>query len=479
MADEVAEAEEDLRRWLNIYDGAANYRQYADADTLGTEALMYNRVTPDQIQAAFKVAAQVTVGQKDRVDSLFAADDVASPYKVPVDVARFWLSHNDTDPVVMDPQANENGTVTERAQRNAWNTRNAKSTYPNALHAYAPNNGLGLGMLIEYPGPEARRLRSIVPFQAPVNFRRLVAGKHIRVCESARNRLWNLWLTQDEEDVPVRMIVTYELRKYCMDLTHCMRVVRVAKLPSRGQYLLYDLRERFTTSPYARKLTITGNPTWVGPGPAMDYPGRDSAWQVLLAPVITDYNWDPEDPGRDILDNVSRNPDKFMKGVHMTGKDNIATPLEATAAAGSNQEARLMENVFIWDALCAQNYYFQCMSSYYDFEPKYLRYRLQRFVPERVLEHAMTNTLQDKTLSGLVHDSIGNAIRWYHIVSKVRMATHDFDNSLTGTQFRNYVRNPDQELDAAWNMISILAPRSAGIVRPYRSSRQGRPTLRL
>ena len=53
MADEVAEAEEDLRRWLNIYDGAANYRQYADADTLGTEALMYNRVTPDQIQAEF------------------------------------------------------------------------------------------------------------------------------------------------------------------------------------------------------------------------------------------------------------------------------------------------------------------------------------------------------------------------------------------------------------------------------------------
>ena len=465
MLDAMIPPGPDLMQWLDTYDNVVGsvLQPTATADELGTEALMSIGVTPEQVRDAFEQrisADRNAVGgynayQQQRIQSLLRDNELQHPYANVMNLVRFHFSHYTRTPnnINMVPRPYSPHNQEWNATRNATNL-----LYPVALHAYTEDAGNSIGMVIRYPN-QTTRLRAIVPFAQPNNFLNIVGGRHIRVHQTVRDQLWDAWLRHPDAlggRLPSRVCVLYELRQNCMDLMHMIPCEVGTLLQPLGggppsmraggrSYNANELMRLNLVVPVDHNQQAIAN--------------FAASWQVLLSKA-------------ELTDN------RYIKGIAPYWYN--AGWLDQNVHSDQQSALNLQSNVFVWDAHCSRNRYFRCMQEHYGFQPKFMRYRLRRYVPERLLAHAMTNTLKQHELDALAFDSIGNAVRWYHIVERIRNATSNLQRPLTASQFRRYVRNPDQELETAWHMISLLAPQSSAIVQPYRSrNRTRRPSLRL
>lgn len=454
-----------LRDILHVYQQAGAHAPADQADAVGTATLIQHQIAPDKIRDDLIFQAtlylQLRTGNpilRNKLEELFVPEDITLPYKSHMELLHSWFSYENTNPSVYDPYAD---------LPNEWITHDMRAGYPSQLYFYAPDFGTTLGVVIQH-GNNVARLRVIAPFQTPSHFRKVVGNQNVRMPIIVRDQMWISWAT---DAMPLRRMLTYEIRKQCLDLVHTIGI-------SAG-----DATNQNLSSPnhdvYDTHLVVPRNPEYVPiqPNPRLRRPPglqmREAPWQILLAPVYFGNN-------------------RYMKGVI-----NPTQLVNFARAQYSHHHTNLMglpvvpypnnsylqltrANTFVWNTNTMQNHYFRCMNAYYGFQPRLVRYALMDFVEDAPLDELLTSTLKDNRLLSLGTDQIANTIRFYQLVKHIQKATNNMQRPITGLEFRKYVRNSDQELDAAWNMISILAPQSSRIVQPYRYRRHSRrPTLRL
>lgn len=454
-----------LRDILHVYQQAGAHAPADQADAVGTATLIQHQIAPDKIRddlLSFVVPylrplANANPILRNKLDELFVPEDITLPYKSHMELLHSWFSREKTNPVVYDPYALN--------LPNEWSRHDARAGYPSQLYFYAPDFGTTLGAVIQH-GNNVARLRVIAPFQTPSHFRKVVGNQNVRMPRSVRDAMWISWAT---DAMPLRRMLTYEIRKQCLDLVHTVGISagnatnQVLSLPNQR---VYDTHLVVPRNPQYIPIQPDGG---LRPPPGLQM--REAPWQILLAPVHFGNN-------------------RYMKGVINPTQLNFPRApnshyhlnlLHGRVLAPNDSFLQLTRaNTFVWNTNTMQNHYFRCMKAYYDFQPRLVRYALMDFVEDAPLDELLTSTLKDNRLLSLGTEQIANTIRFYQLVKHIQKATNNMQRPITSLEFRKYVRNPDQELDAAWNMISILAPQSSRIVQPYRYRRYSRrPTLRL
>ena len=449
-----------LKDILDVYQQAGAHAPADQADAVGTATLIQHQIAPDKIRDDLIYVVRTYLRnlpngnffqiQRKKIRELFVPEDITLPYKSHMELLHSWFSHKKTNPSVYDPYA--------LGAHNEWSTHNARAGYPSQLYFYAPDFGTTLGVVIQH-GNNVARLRVLAPFQSPSHFRKVVGNQNVRMPISVRDAMWISW---GRNEMPLRRMLTYEIRKQCLDLVH---TIGISAGDATNQNL--SLPNHYV---YDTHLVVPRNPQYmsIGRGAAEM---REAPWQILLAPVHFVNNRYMKGVINPTQPDFSRAPNSHyhLNVLHRRDRTPNDSFLQLTRA-----------NTFVWNTNTMQNHYFQCMKAYYDFQPRLVRYALMGLVEDAPLDELLTSTLKDNRLLSLGTDQIANTIRFYQLVKHIQKATNNMQRPITGLEFRKYVRNPDQELDAAWNMISILAPQSSRIVKPYRYRRYSRrPTLRL